>query len=179
MANVKISGLTAETTVAADMLFEGEKSNGDSFKMTRANLFAGVPLIDGGADQTPAELTAIARADIDQDDDLILVWDNSAGELKKIDYQDLYDLEAVTPSTDFTINAATRPGVFIAPSGGSTCTVAAMRVGQSVLVVNVSGGSYSFSASGVTIVGDTSVGDDKVATVFARTATVIHITAES
>jgi len=179
MANKTISQLTAETTVANTMLLEIETAGGASRKMTRANLFGGVPLIDDTADKTSSELTSIARTDIDQDDDLIMVWDNSAGELKKIDFQDLYDLEAVTPSTDFTINASTRPGVFIAPSGGSTCTVEAMRAGQSVLVVNVSGGTYTFSASGTTIVGDTTVGDDKQATLLARTTTTIHIVAES
>lgn len=179
MANKTISQLTAETTVADTMVLEVETVGGASRQMTRANLFAGVPLIDDTADKTATELTTIARADIDMDDDLIMVWDESAGELKSITPELLFDMEVNRPSANFTVNAATNVGTLFAPTGGSTCTIEAMRSGQIVPFRNTSGGTYTFSASGVTITGDTTVADNKAAAIEAITTTIVFITAES
>jgi len=137
-----------------------------------------VPTAGGGVNG--AALTPIARTDIDATADFILVWDASAAELKSIRPSTLFDQEVSRPGTNFAIDSTVRPGTTFAPTGGSVCTINAMRAGQIVAFRNTSGVSYSFSSgAGVTLVGATNVADARAASVEAITATDVFITAEA
>lgn len=128
----------------------------------------------------PPNLEVIAAADIDTLNDIVTVWDDSASVWKQIDFFELYDLEVSQPSSNFSISASTAAKTLVAPTGGSTCTIEQMRVGQVVPFRNVSGGTYTFAeGTGVTITGDTTVADTKAAAIEAISAVSIFITAES
>ena len=136
-----------------------------------------VPATGGGVNG--AALTPIARTDIDATADFILTWDTSAAELKSIPAASLFDQEINRPAASFFVDATIRPGTTFAPTGGTVCTVNALRPGQILPFRNTSGATYSFAAgAGVTLIGATTVADTKAANLEAITATDIFVTVE-
>jgi hypothetical protein len=127
----------------------------------------------------PGDQPSIAAGDVATLSDTVRINDTSAGVEKKLTFNELFDLEISQPDANFTVSATTEAKTMFAPTAGSICTIEPMRVGQVVPIRNVSGGTYTFADSGVTLTGATSVANNKAASIEAITTTSIFISAEA
>lgn len=126
--------------------------------------------------ELPPSLPVITPASIDQSADLLLVWDNSDGQLKRLAWQNLFDLQVSRPVANFQIDANSPPATLFAPTGGALCTIAAMREGQIVPFRNKTAATYSFAASGVTLTPTApTVGPGELVNIEAVSSTDIHV----